>query len=63
MELLQTGYEGSEMTQAQFRVVLEKFMKARARYFDTRTAVASKAWKAADLELALAYSEYMKGKK
>ena len=52
-----------QMTQAQFRVVLEKFMKARARYFDTRTAVASKAWKAADLELALAYSEYMKGKK
>ena len=51
------------MTQAQFRVVLEKFMNARARYFDTRTAVASKAWKAADLELALAYSEYTKGNK
>ena len=51
------------MTQAQFKVVLEKFMAARRRYFDTRTATASKAWKAADLELALAYNEYMKWKK
>ena len=51
------------MTQAEFRVVLVKFMNARARYLDTRTAAASKAWKAADLELALAYNAYMKGKK
>jgi hypothetical protein len=51
------------MTQAEFRVVLAKFMTARKRYFDTRTATASKAWKAADLALALAYNEYMKGKK
>jgi hypothetical protein len=51
------------MTQAEFRVVLEKFMTARKRYFDTRTATASKAWKAADLELALAYNAYVKGKK
>ena len=62
-ESVRSGGWVVQMTQAQFRVVLEKFMKARARYFDTRTAVASKAWKAADLELALAYSEYMKGKK
>ena len=51
------------MTQAEFRAVLVKFMNARARYLDTRTAVASKAWKAADLELALAYNAYMKGKR
>jgi len=51
------------MTQAEFRVVLAKFMAARLHYFDTRTATASKAWKAADLELALAYNAYMKGKK
>ena len=52
-----------KITLTEFRVVLEKFMLARARYLDTRTARASKAWKAADLELALAYNEYMKGKK
>jgi hypothetical protein len=51
------------MTQAEFRIVLAKFMEARRRYFDTRTATASKAWKAADLELALAYNKYMEGKK
>ena len=51
------------MTQSEFRVVLVKFMNARARYLDTRTARASKAWKEADLELALAYNKYMGAKK
>ncbi len=50
------------MTQAQFRVVLVKFMNARARYLDTRTGAAAKAWKAADLELALAYNKYMENR-
>ena len=50
------------MTQAEFRVFLVKFMKARARYLDTRTGAAAKAWKAADLELALAYNKYMEGR-
>ena len=52
-----------KITLTEFRVVLEKFMLARARYLDTRTARASKAWKEADLELALAYNAYMKGNK
>jgi len=51
-----------KMTQAQFRVVLVKFMNARARYLDTRTGAAAKAWKAADLELALAYNKYMENR-
>ena len=50
------------MTQAEFRVVLAKFMAARKRYFDTRTGAAAKAWKAADLELANAYNKYMEGR-
>jgi len=52
-----------KMTLTEFRVVLEKFMLARARYLDTRTARASKAWKAADLELANAYNKYMETRK
>lgn len=50
------------MTLTQFKVILEKFMLARARYLDTRTGAAAKAWKAADLELALAYNKYMEGR-
>jgi hypothetical protein len=50
------------MTHKEFRAVLVKFMNARARYLDTRTAAAAKAWKAADLELALAYNKYMEGR-
>jgi len=50
------------MTQAEFRVVLEKFMLARGRYMNSPTSATAKAWKAADLELALAYNKYMENR-
>lgn len=51
------------MTLTQFKVVLEKFMLARGRYMNSPTSTTSKAWKAADLELALAYNKYMETRK
>ena len=48
------------MTLTQFKVVREKFMLARSRYMNSPTSTTSKAWKAADLELANAYHKYMK---
>ena len=48
-----------KMTLTQFKIVLEKFMLARGRYVDSPTSTTSKAWKAADLELANAYAKYM----
>ena len=51
--------EPQKMTLTQFKVVLEKFMLARTRYVNSPTSTTSKAWKAADLELALAYNKYM----
>jgi len=49
----------SKMTLTQFKVVLGKFMLARQKYLSTRTVVAAKEWKAADLELANAYAKYI----
>jgi len=49
-----------KMTLTKFKIVLEKFMLARANYHATHTSAASKEWKAADLELALAYNRYTK---
>ena len=49
-----------KMTLTQFKIVLEKFMLARQKYLSTHTSAASKEWKAADLELALAYNRYTK---
>ena len=51
------------MTLTQFKVVLEKFMLARGRYVNSPTSTTAKAWKAADLELALAYHKYMETRK
>ena len=51
------------MTLTQFKVVLEKFMLARGRYVNSPTSATAKAWKAADLELALAYAKYMETRK
>jgi len=48
-----------KMTLTQFKIVLEKFMLARQKYHTTHTNAASKEWKAADVELALAYNRYM----
>lgn len=47
-----------KMTLTKFKVVLEKFMLARSRYMDKHTSISAKEWKAADLELALAYNRY-----
>lgn len=52
-----------KMTLTQFKVVLEKFMLARSRYMNSPTSTTSKAWKAADLELANAYNKYMETRK
>lgn len=49
-----------KMTLTQFKIVLEKFMLARQKYHATHTSAATKAWKDADLELALAYDRYTK---
>ena len=51
--------EPQKMTLTQFKVVLEKFMLARSRYMNSQTSTTAKKWKAADLELALAYNKYM----
>jgi len=48
-----------KMTLTQFKVVLEKFMLARQKYLQTHSSAANTAWRAADLELALAYNRYM----
>tara|TARA_R110000868_G_scaffold70718_2_gene207569 strand:- start:331 stop:519 length:189 start_codon:yes stop_codon:yes gene_type:complete len=48
-----------KMTLTKFKVVLEKFMLARSRYMDKHTSLSATEWKAADLELALAYNRYM----
>tara|TARA_R110002126_G_scaffold76927_2_gene192011 strand:+ start:518 stop:688 length:171 start_codon:yes stop_codon:yes gene_type:complete len=48
-----------KMTLTKFKIVLEKFMFARARYLDKHTSISAKEWKNADLELALAYNRYM----
>ena len=48
-----------KMTLTKFKVVLEKFMLARSRYLDKHTSLSATEWKAADLELALAYNRYM----
>lgn len=45
-------------TLTDFKVVLERFMLARQKYLTTHTSLAAKEWKAADLELALAYNRY-----
>ena len=52
-----------KMTLTKFKVVLEKFMLARSRYMNSPTSTTTKAWKAADLELALAYNKYMETRK
>jgi len=49
-----------KMTLTQFKIVLEKFMLARQKYLSTHTSLSAKEWKAADLELALAYNRYTK---
>jgi hypothetical protein len=49
-----------KMTLTKFKVVLEKFMFARAKYLDKHTSLSATEWKAADLELALAYNRYTK---
>ena len=55
--------EKQKMTLTKFKVVLEKFMLARGRYVNSPTSTTAKAWKAADLELALAYAKYMETRK
>ena len=52
-----------KMTLTQFKIVLEKFMLARSRYMNSPTSTTTKAWKAADLELAIAYNKYMETRK
>ena len=49
-----------KMTLTKFKVVLEKFMIARQKYLQTHSSAANTAWRAADLELALAYNRYTK---
>jgi hypothetical protein len=49
-----------KMTLTQFKVVLAKFMLARQKYLQTHSSAANTAWRAADLELALAYNRYTK---
>ena len=49
-----------KMTLTQFKVVLERFMLARQKYLQTHSSLANTAWRAADLELALAYNRYTK---
>lgn len=55
--------EAPKMTLTQFKIVLEKFMLARGRYANSPTSATAKKWKAADLELALAYAKYMETRK
>lgn len=45
-------------TLTDFKKVLERFMLARSKYMNTHTSLSAKEWKAADLELALAYHKY-----
>jgi hypothetical protein len=52
-----------KITLTQFKIILEKFMLARGRYMNSPTSATTKAWKAADLELANAYNKYMETRK